>query len=211
MKFTFKKELETTDLIKSLVAISGAILAFYLITSIQLKNDNIRLKLELTKLIPKLQPHVQSNFSNLVNSDNSSAIDIKLYLKVLSDYYVYFHPPKVKLIKKGTDNEFYTGSYHVKGNNSYKGLFSPQTSYNINYQLVVDDRNIDFSMYDITFEFDIDTDQSIQNAFGKILNVLGENTLSEVDKLSYKTHKFRDQIYVNNKSFEVFFEQCSAR
>lgn len=64
MKFSFKQELKTTDLVKSLVTIMGAILAFYLITSIQLKNDNIRLKLELTKLIPKLQPHVQPKFSN---------------------------------------------------------------------------------------------------------------------------------------------------
>lgn len=209
-KLTFSRELNTTDLIKSLIAIMGAVFAFCFVTSVQLENsrakienDSLKLKLELTKVLPTLQPHVQSNMTNRINPYNPRVVDIKLYLKILSGHSVYFFPPKIKLIRIGTENEEYAGKIEPSGIYAYKGLFSPGTDYNINYSVKVQDEAV-FNDYEIVLEFDIETDEKIQNAYAKVLDVLGDTALDEIDKISYKTHKFRDVIYFENLKFEVF-------
>ena len=208
--FTFKKELDTTDLIKSCVAIVGAILAFVFITSIQLKNENTKLNLELTKLIPNLQPHIQTNFTNEVDKNDPQTINLKLYLKVISNYYVYYFPPSIKIIKKGSKNTEYSGKYQIIGGDLYEGLFSPGTEYNINYRIVVEDK-INMNEYDIVADFDVDTDQSVQDAFAEVLRPLSHDVHSVIDELSFKKHKFRDKIYRTNPSFEDFFEKPEVR
>ena len=210
-KYTFKKELDTTDLIKSAITVLGAIFAFSYVTLTQLHNEEIKTNLELTKQIPKLQPFVQSNISNRINPDNKNEIEIKLYLNIKSEHYLYFFPPKISLVKKGTKNCLYTGKVVYKGVESYKGLFSPGTEYNIRYSIETPDEVIDIKEYELLLSFDVETDDKIQKAYSKALNSLDDDITDLIDKLSYKTHTFRDRIYLKNKNFESFFSKAQNR
>jgi hypothetical protein len=210
-KFTWKKEIDTTDLIKIGIMIIGAILGFIFINQIQLKNEEVLVKLELTKQIPKLQPFAQSNFSNRVDPDNGNKIEMKLYLKIMSDHYIYFFPPQIRLVRKNTEDDFYKGDIVYEGIKSYNGLFSPGTEYNIDYSLELPNKKIDFNNYDILFEFDLDTDDKIQKAYGKVFDYLGKDMNELIDNLSYKKHTFREEILFENPDFEVFFKEASKR
>jgi len=208
--FKFSKEINTTDLIKTVVGIIGAIIAFFLITNIQLQNESTRLKLELTKQIPKLQPFVQTNFTNRVDPENPNKIDIKLYLKILSEHYLYFFPPKIHLIKKDTKCTYYPIQPDLVGVDAYNGFFSPGTAYNINYSIIVDDPSI-LDQYDVYLTFDIETDEKIQAAYLKVLTGLDGDVKKLIDSISYKTHSYREKVHFKNKNFKPFFNNKHAR
>lgn len=216
-KFTLKREIDTTDLIKSIVTIIGAIIAFLVITLSQLKNDQTQLKLELTGQLPKLQPFIQTNYTNRIDPENSSRIEIKLYLKVLSENYIYFHPPKIGLIEKSlntsniSEEDFLQEGTTLEGDQAYEGLFSPGTQYNINYSILINDPRLDLSKYDVYLYFNVDTDEKIQKIYGKVLSFLGEDTSKTIDNISYKTHRYREKIYVENLNFDKFFDDASKR
>ena len=209
--YTFKKELDTTDLIKSAITVLGAIFAFTYVTLTQLHNEEIRINLEQTKQIPKLQPFVQSNITNRVNPENNKEIEINLYLNIKSEHYLYYFPPTIKLVKKGTKTCYYTGKVIYKGIESYNGLFSPGTEYNIRYSIETPDEKIDTDKYELFLSFDIETDDKIQKAYAKVLSSLDEDITTLISDLSYKTHNFRDKIYLKNDNFDTFFSTASKR
>ena len=208
--FRFSRELDTTDLLKSVVAIAGAILAFFLVTNIQLQNESTRLKLELTKQIPTLQPFVQTYYSNRVDPNDPATIEIKLYLKILSEHYLYFFPPKISVVKTGSQTdppEPHPSQLQLTGVSAYEGLFSPGTEYFINYSVTLEDRAT-LDGYDVLLSFDIETDNKIQEAYTQVLAGLDGDTKALIDVISYKTHTYREAVYLENPEFEDFFENA---
>lgn len=206
-KFTLKREIDTTDLIKSSITIVGAILAFVFITSLQLQNETAQIKIKLVEFIPSLSPSVQTLYENRISEDNKE-LKIRMYLKVISPVPLYYFPPKVLVIKSDNSDTLTQNQILFENLDSYSGIFPSGSEYNIQYNGTILDSNIDLVDYQIHLQYDIAVEEKIKNTY-KVLfeEYMDSDYGARIDTITYKKQKYIEDIHRSNDKFEKIFKR----
>ena len=136
----FKKELDTTELIKWIVAAVGAVILF---VSIQYKEFELKvakINKEALEEIASYRPKARINYTNQL-SENNKLLHVRVFFMPTSKYEVDVFPPTIQLFD--IDNVLVpVNMYKAPDIGQFQGSFSPMISHQITY-------NIDISRVDV--------------------------------------------------------------
>jgi hypothetical protein len=189
--FHFKRELDATDLLKTVVAVLIAAYAYFTVQSAKTRAE----------VIPKVRPNLETHYTNAVSSDGKTLL-VKVYAKVLASNSVTIGPPLIFFVPAQGEKQLIPNHDALKSRRVFFGSFSPQSAYHVEYKIPLP-KYFD-PQTKIRFEYLASTDREVVEAFkSALLPFAGRD---QVENASTKAYIYEEEIYQfgTNKLFETF-------
>ncbi len=219
-KYSLKKELDTTELIKWGSAVIGGLAIFLVITlkDYELKKYEILEKeavliekagnqlLKGFELMKNYKPSIDVHYTNML-SEKADELHIRVYIKSTSKNDIYIFPPKLTLIDV-EGNEIDTNLYKAGDIKSFKGSISPESSFQINYKIFL--LNIDTDKIgNVQLDYEVQIDQLASAPIKMYFEEYGSEKEKELfNVLNSKKYIYRERVYAyaGNPIWNDFWE-----
>lgn len=225
--FSFSRELDTTEIIKWITTVVGAVIVFYFVTLRLSDIETTRINLETSQSIRDEQlsrveaakrtkeavqeislyrPRLKIHYTNMLSEDKKN-LTIRVYLKNISQAEVYVFPPKLKIVSK-QDNPISNEKYTVDNINSFHGTISPSAIFNIEYTININQIDI-VNLKRVLFEYKVEIDDLVSFPIVKYLDTFEDKEHRDhFNKIKVKYFKYDQNIfsYGENNIWNDFWE-----
>ncbi len=204
MSFVFKKELDTTELIKWGMASFGAVIAFVALQYVNFQIEVAKIKKEALQEIIEYSPRARINYTNQL-SDDGKVLTIRVYLVAKTKGELYIFPPTLSIFDE-EGNEIPNDMYKADDIGQFQGSFSPNEPYLISYKIEFSDDAFMMKPSTVCLQYRVETaniDSYPLFWFSKELeklHVIGGSEASNgytMPSLTSKTLKYSEKIYAD--------------
>ena len=196
-KFNFKRELDTTELIKGGFALIGAIIIFCLITSVLKDVEIKKVQLELAKEFPNLIPSLKNNYTNQLSKDGDE-LTVLVVLRNKSTLPVEIESPEITIYD--ANNRNITNAVKSSDIDQFNGILSPASEYRITYNVLLNN-SINTIDHKIELVYKAKLPKSLSNIYKQVYDDIPETEWGKVESAWSVDYKYKEQIYlINNNS-----------
>ena len=129
----FKKELDTTELLKWGIASLGAVIAFFLAQYTALQIEVAKIKKEALQEIVEYSPRARINYTNELQ-ENRSTLQVRVYFVPKSKGELYIFPPALTIYDE-SGGVIPPDKYTAHDIGQFQGSFPPDEPYQITYNI----------------------------------------------------------------------------
>lgn len=129
----FKKELDTTELLKWGIASLGAVIAFFLAQYTALQIEVAKIKKEALQEIVEYSPRARINYTNELQ-ENRSTLQVRVYFVPKSKGELYIFPPTLTIYDE-SGGVIPPDKYTAHDIGQFQGSFPPDEPYQITYNI----------------------------------------------------------------------------
>lgn len=133
-KFELNRSLDSTELLKGLFVLIGAVIVFCTITTALRDVEVKEIQLSLAQELPKLIPNFRNNYTNQL-SENGKEITVRAVLRNQSNLSSYLYTPTVQIFDKN-DTEV-TNAVISSDIKQLSGFLSPNSEYRVTYKVAL--------------------------------------------------------------------------
>ncbi|MBL4765771.1 MAG: hypothetical protein JKX67_10945 [Colwellia sp.] len=212
--FHFKKELDSTELIKWIFAVFGVSTAFYLVSLKEIENDSARLMIETAKAkkeavenVIQYRPRLRIHYTNMLSEDGKS-LNIRVFVESKSVQEIYIRPPNLSLLNSN-GNEIAKNGYSSNNIASFQGFISPQVPFNINYKVSLLS-NAAREVDSVRLIYQAEADNISAKAMSSYLKTFNDPEINKLalDTVVAKKFSYKEEVYKygNNDIWDDFWE-----